>query len=97
MTKLVPLSLIFITFFTQIAIAQELQFFQTDWGRTDSWYVFCKRSKAAGYDGVEVWMPTETQSILDLNRALKQYDLKVIFLAGTDKSIPFETSFNSLY
>jgi len=80
---------------TSTLLSQEvkkLQFFQTDWGRTDSWYAFCERTKEASYDGIEVWFPNELQSMLDLKRALDQYNLKVIFLAGTDKSLPFETS-----
>lgn len=69
---------------------EKLEFYNTDWGRQISWDTFCERTKAAGYDGIEVWYPTELQSTLDLKRALEQYSLKVIFLAGTNKSLPFE-------
>jgi sugar phosphate isomerase/epimerase len=78
--------------FTLISYSQEkkLEFYQTDWGRQISWDAFCKKTKAAGYDGIEVWFPIELQSRLDLKRALEQYGLKVVFLAGTDKTLPFE-------
>lgn len=90
-----PTLLLTLLFFNVIGFSQEkkqLQFFQTDWGRTDSWFDFCERTQKAGYDGIEVWFPTELQSMLDLKKALEQYNLKVIFLAGTDRSLPFETS-----
>lgn len=69
---------------------KKLEFYQTDWGRQISWDAFCKKTKAAGYDGIEVWYPTELKSKLNLKRALDQYSLKVIFLAGTNKTLPFE-------
>ena len=69
-----------------------IQFFQTNWGNELSWDAFCERTKASGYEGIEVWFPTEIQSKLDLRRALEQHSLNVIFLAGTDRSLPFETS-----
>ncbi|WP_084273453.1 sugar phosphate isomerase/epimerase family protein [Maribacter antarcticus] len=72
---------------------KKLECYQTDWGRQISWDAFCEKTKAAGYDGIEVWFPTELQSELDLKRALDQYGLKVIFLTGTNKTLPFEEAF----
>lgn len=69
-----------------------IQFFQTDWGRTDSWDSFCKRTKEAGYDGIEIWFPKEADDRVKLQEALQKYDLKVGFLNGTNKSIPFKES-----
>jgi len=71
---------------------KQLQFFQTDWGRTISWDAFCEKTKASGYDGLETWFPTDEQSQLELKAALKKYDLRVGFLNGTNKSLPFEES-----
>lgn len=85
--------IIFLT--TAISYAQEqgdLEFFNTDWGRTVSWDTFCERTKAAGYDGIEIWFPSEAESQKKLKAALKRYDLKVGFLNGTNKSLPFEES-----
>lgn len=86
------LLLLTIFFLTLTSHSQEkkLDFYQTDWGRQISWDAFCEKTKAAGYDGIEVWYPTELQSKLELKEALDQYSLKVIFLAGTNKSLPFE-------
>jgi len=70
-----------------------LQFFQTDWGRSVSWDAFCEKAKASGYDGIETWFPKNNmENRLDLDRALEKYNLKVIYLAGTDKTVDFETS-----
>lgn len=71
---------------------KQLQFFQTDWGRTTSWDAFCEKTKASGYDGLETWFPSDEKSQLELKAALKKYDLKVGFLNGTNKSLPFEES-----
>ncbi len=87
------LVIILLTAFTSRSQQEhKLQFFQTDWGRSVSWDAFCERTKASGYDGIETWYPKELQSQLALHKALEKYDLKVIFLAGTDKTLDFETS-----
>lgn len=74
---------------------KQLQFFQTDWGRTSSWDAFCERAKAAGYDGVETWFPTTEESQKELKTALEKHGLIVGFLCGTNKSVPFEESLKS--
>ncbi|WP_373518647.1 sugar phosphate isomerase/epimerase family protein [Pricia sp.] len=70
----------------------QLQFFQTDWGRNVSWDAFCEKAKASGYDGIETWFPKKLVHRLAFDKALEKYDLKVIYLAGADKSVDFETS-----
>lgn len=87
--------LLVFSLFTLSGFAQntgKLQFFNTDWGRTVSWDAFCERTKAAGYDGIEIWFPTEVESQEQLKAALKKYALKVGFLNGTNRSISFEKS-----
>jgi sugar phosphate isomerase/epimerase len=89
------MKILFLTLFSLVTLTthsqeKKLEFYQTDWGRQISWDAFCEKTKAAGYDGIEVWYPTELKSKLDLKRALDQYNLKVIFLAGTNKSLSFE-------
>ena len=71
---------------------KQLQFFQTDWGRQISWDTFCEKTKASGYDGLETWFPADEKSEAELKAALAKYDLKVGFLNGTNKSLPFEES-----
>ena len=71
---------------------KQLQFFQTDWGRQVSWDVFCEKTKASGYDGIETWFPSDAKSQAELKLALKKHGLKVGFLNGTNKSLPFSES-----
>ena len=70
----------------------QLQFFQTDWGRNVSWDAFCEKTKASGYDGIETWFPHDAKDQKELKAALDKYGLAVGFLNGTDKSIPFGES-----
>jgi len=83
------LSIIFLFFSLQIVAQEKLLFFQTNWGNTLSWDAFCEKTKASGYDGIEVWFPQDDKSQAALKMALKKYDLKVIFLNGTNRSMPF--------
>ncbi|WP_411031271.1 sugar phosphate isomerase/epimerase family protein [Spongiimicrobium sp. 3-5] len=69
-----------------------IQFFQTDWGRTSSWDVFCEKTHKEGYDGIEIWLPRDEKAQMQLKGALKKYNLKLGLLNGTNKSIPFEES-----
>jgi sugar phosphate isomerase/epimerase len=71
---------------------KKLEFYQTDWGRQISWDAFCKKTKAAGYSGLETWFPSDEKSRIELKTALEKYDLQVGFLNGTNKSLPFEES-----
>ena len=87
--------LLVLLLFTLTTFSQEkkqLQFFQTDWGRQISWDEFCEKTKAAGYDGIETWFPGNEESKTALKAALKKYGLKVGFLNGTNKSLPFKES-----
>ncbi|EAR00617.1 hypothetical protein FB2170_08929 [Maribacter sp. HTCC2170] len=65
-------------------------FFQTNWGNELSWDAFCERTKVSGYDGIEVWFPSEKENQIQLKAALKKYGLAVAFLNGTNRSLPFE-------
>jgi sugar phosphate isomerase/epimerase len=90
--QLVLLFILLSTLTTHSQKQGKLQFFQTDWGRSVSWDTFCKKTKAAGYDGLETWFPSDEKNRSELKAALKKYDLKVGFLNGTNKSLPFEES-----
>lgn len=74
---------------------KKLEFFQTDWGRQISWDAFCEKTKAAGYDGIETWFPSDEKGQTELKAALEKHGLKVGFLNGTNKSLPFEESLKS--
>mgnify|MGYP001163386224 CR=1 FL=1 len=73
-------------------VEKKVLFFQTDWGRTDTMDAFCERTKAAGYDGIEVWLPSTEKEQKELMDALSKHRLLVGFLNGTNKSLPFEES-----
>lgn len=74
----------------RIAAQQKILFFQTDWGNTLSMDAFLAKAKAAGYDGVELWMPAGEDKKRSLKEGLKKYELDVIFLHGTARNLPFE-------
>ena len=73
-----------------LAAQQKILFFQTDWGNTLSMDAFLAKAKSAGYDGVELWMPTSEDKKKSLKEGLKKYELEVIFLHGTARNLPFE-------
>ena len=71
---------------------EKVLFFQTDWGNQLSWDAFCERAKTAGYDGIEVWMPSDPDGQEMLKTALKKHGLLVNFLHGTNKGLSFQES-----
>ena len=71
---------------------KSILFFQTNWGNELSWDAFCDRTKNSGYDGIEVWFPTEKGSQDQLKAALSKHGLEVAFLNGTNKALPFKES-----
>ena len=74
----------------RISAQQKILFFQTDWGNTLPMDAFLAKAKAAGYDGVELWMPAGEDKKMSLKEGLKKYELEVIFLHGTARNLPFE-------
>lgn len=74
----------------RISAQQKILFFQTDWGNTLPMDAFLAKAKAAGYDGVELWMPAGEDKKKSLKEGLKKYGLEVIFLHGTARNLPFE-------
>ena len=91
MRYLKPLFLLLILLLPiRIAAQQKILFFQTDWGNTLTIDAFLAKAKAAGYDGVELWMPAGEDKKKSLQEGLKKYGLEVIFLHGTARNLPFE-------
>ncbi|MEO1012099.1 MAG: TIM barrel protein [Bacteroidota bacterium] len=80
------------TFYGNAQHTNKLLFFNTDWGRTDSWDVFCERTKSAGYDGLETWLPQNQKEQKELKAALEKHGLLVGFLNGTNRVLPFQES-----
>ncbi|MBY0435426.1 MAG: hypothetical protein K2U26_15075, partial [Cyclobacteriaceae bacterium] len=54
----------------------------TNWGFSGSTMEFCKKAKQAGYDGIEIWLPSDANERVELASALKQHSLQVGFLVG---------------
>ena len=54
----------------------------TNWGFEGDIFQFCEKASAAGYDGIEVWVPTDKKGSIELNDAVKKYNLKLGLLAG---------------
>ena len=60
-----------------------LLIFATNWGFSGSWDEFASKIKKAGYDGTELWWPTDEKSRNELFEALNKYKLQVGFLVGS--------------
>ena len=60
-----------------------LLIFGTNWGFNGTIDELCAKLKQAGYDGLELWWPTDEKSRKDLMEALQKYQLKVGFLVGS--------------
>ncbi|MET2984676.1 sugar phosphate isomerase/epimerase family protein [Aureibaculum conchae] len=84
------LSVVLFIFSLQLVAQEKLLFFQTNWGNTLSWDAFCERAKSSGYDGIEVWFPNDKKNQDELKTALEKHNLAVIFLNGTNRSLPFK-------
>ncbi len=65
-----------------------LLIFGTNWGYSGSWESFAARLKEAGYDGAEVWFPSEEKQRKELLDAFQKYGLKFGFLVGGWESDP---------
>ncbi len=58
----------------------------TNWGYSGSWAEFALKIKLAGYDGMEVWCPSDAREREELKKALNENSLQVGFLvAGADR------------
>ncbi len=60
-----------------------LLIFATNWGFTGSWDEFASKIKQAGYDGMEVWWPTDEKNRAELLEVLNKHKLQVGFLVGS--------------
>ena len=66
-----------------------LKIMATNWGFNGSMDEFCAKVKLEGYDGIEIWWPTEKKLQDELFAALKKYQLSIGFLCGgSDSNYP---------
>jgi len=69
----------------------QLKVLATNWGFEGSLDEYCAKAKKEGYDGIEIWWPTDNKSAQDeLFGALKKYQLDVGFLCGASQVSPQE-------
>lgn len=54
----------------------------TNWGFEGDIFQFCEKASLAGYDGIEVWVPSQKKDIDELSQAIKKYGLQLGLLAG---------------
>jgi len=59
-----------------------LLIFATNWGFTGSWNDFASKIKPMGYDGAELWYPTDPAERTEVFSAFKNHGLKLGFLIG---------------
>jgi len=69
----------------------QLKVLATNWGFEGSLDEYCAKAKKEGYDGIEIWWPTDNKSAQDeLFGALKKHQLDVGFLCGASQVSPQE-------
>jgi sugar phosphate isomerase/epimerase len=69
----------------------QLKVLATNWGFDGDMDTYCAKVKKDGYDGIEIWWPTDNKAAQDeLFAALKKYQLDVGFLCGGGQSNPQE-------
>jgi sugar phosphate isomerase/epimerase len=64
----------------------KLKILATNWGFNGTIDEYCAKVKKEGYDGIEIWWPTEKKGQDDLFDALKKYNLEVGFLTAGSQS-----------
>ncbi len=64
-----------------------LLIFATNWGYTGTWEEFAAKIKDTGYDGAELWYPSDPQEQRKVFSAFENHGLKMGFLvAGSDRN-----------
>ncbi|MFN8357575.1 MAG: TIM barrel protein [Spirosomataceae bacterium] len=54
----------------------------TNWGFEGNTDAFCAKAKAAGYDGIELWVPAAGKAMDEVLNATQKHGLELGFLAG---------------
>ena len=80
---------------SKIIAQNKVLFFQTDWGFEGTTEVFIKKAKISGYDGIEIWSPIDPKKQIQISKLLKENNMKVIFLCGSNSNLPFENSLST--
>jgi sugar phosphate isomerase/epimerase len=67
---------------TSMKNKSDLIILATNWGFEGDIFQFCEKASLAGYDGIEVWVPTQKKDIDELSQAVKKFGLQLGLLAG---------------
>ena len=67
-----------------------LKIMSTNWGFPGSTDEFCAKAKQAGYDGIEMWWPSDSKAQDELFAALKKHKLDIGFLCGVGEPDPLK-------
>ena len=67
---------------TSMKNKNDLIILATNWGFEGDIFQFCENASIAGYDGIEVWVPSDKKGIDDLSQAVKKHGLQLGLLAG---------------
>jgi sugar phosphate isomerase/epimerase len=70
----------------------QLTIMATNWGFEGTLDAYCAKAKKEGYDGIEIWWPTEAAGQKELFAALKVHGLEVGFLCAGQEPL-FEQHF----
>jgi len=70
-----------------------LLIFATNWGYTGSWDDFASKIKKLGYDGAELWYPSDAAQRAEVFSAFDKHRLKMGFLVG-GSAVDFEKHFD---
>lgn len=69
----------------------ELKIMATNWGYAGTLDAFCAKVKKEGYDGIELWWPTDNRKAQDeMFAALETHGLEIGFLCGVSQTNPQE-------
>ena len=75
---------------TETIAQNKVLYFQTSWGFEGTPEAFIKKAKASGYDGIEIWSPTNKKEQIQISKLLKEQNMKVIYLCGSDPNLSFK-------
>jgi sugar phosphate isomerase/epimerase len=67
---------------TSMKNKSDLIILATNWGFQGDIFQFCEKASLAGYDGIEVWVPSQKKEIDELSQAVKKHGLQLGLLAG---------------
>src|SRR5688572_21588605 len=64
-----------------------LLIFATNWGYSGSWEEFASRIKSLGYDGAELWYPSDPKQRNEIFSAFRDRGLQLGFLIGSGERV----------